>query len=78
LSETQYFIHLSRRLGYLSEQEADVLIAQTRQTFVCLHGLTKAVEKETGKLGKLVASVTSLIALALCSRGLWSSSPVVL
>lgn len=77
LSEAQYFIHLSRRLGYLSEQEADVLIGQTRQTFACLHGLIKAVEKETGKLGKLAASVSSLIVLALWTRGLWSGSPVV-
>ena len=70
LSETQYFIHLSRRLGYLSAQEADVLIGQTRRTFACLHGLINAVEKEAGKLGKLVASVTSLLVLALWSRSL--------
>ena len=72
LSETQYFIHLSQRLGYLSAQEADVLISQTKQTFACLHGLIKAVEKETGKFGKVVASVTSLIVLGFSSRGPWS------
>ena len=65
LSETQYFIHLSRRLGYLSAQEADGLVGQTKQTFACLHGLIKAVEKETGKFGKLVATVTSLLVLCL-------------
>ena len=65
LSETQYFIHLSRRLGYLSVQEADGLVGQTKQTFACLHGLIKAVEKETGKFGKLVATVTSLLVLCL-------------
>ena len=49
LSETQYFIHLSRRLGYLSDTDAEQLMNQTRQTFACLHGLIKAVEKESGK-----------------------------
>ena len=72
LSETQYFIHLSQRLGYLSAQEADALIGQTKQTFACLHGLIKAVEKETGKFGKMVDSVTSLIVIGLAH---WSSSP---
>jgi four helix bundle protein len=52
LSETQYFIHLSRRLGYLSKADAERLIGQTRQTFACLHGLIKAVERETGKYDK--------------------------
>jgi four helix bundle protein len=67
LSETQYFIHLSRRLGYLPDADAEHLIGQTRQTFACLHGLIKAVECETGKLGSLVARVTSLLALSLGS-----------
>ena len=71
LSETQYFIHLSQRLGYLSTQEADVLIGQTKQTFACLHGLIKAVEKETIKFGKVVATVTSLIVIGLAR---WSSN----
>jgi len=72
LSETQYFIHLSQRLGYLSAQEADFLIGQTKQTFACLHGLIKAVEKETGKFGKAVAVLTSLILLGFSSRDLLS------
>ncbi len=71
LSETQYFIHLSQRLGYFGADEAVALIGQTRQTFACLHGLIKAVEKESGKFGKLVATITSLLVLSL-SR--WSSS----
>ena len=64
LSETQYFVHLSRRLGYLGGPEADVLEAQIKDTFVRLHGLTKAVEKETGKLSRVVALVTSLLVLS--------------
>jgi four helix bundle protein len=50
LSETQYFIHLSQRLDFLTQPQAEDLTARTRQTFACLHGLIKAVEKESGKL----------------------------
>lgn len=50
LSEAQYFIHLAHRLRYLSGQETDNLLGQTKITFACLHGLIRAVEKETGKV----------------------------
>jgi four helix bundle protein len=49
LSETQYFIHLAQRLGYLAPEEAEKVYSQIRQAFGCLHGLIKAVEKEAGK-----------------------------
>ena len=71
LSETQYFVHLSRRLGYLSDADAERLIGQTRQTFACLHGLIKAVEREAGKFHKMIATVTSLLVLGMAR---WSSS----
>lgn len=70
LSETQYFVHLAHRLGYLDQQQADTLIRQTKQTFACLHGLIRAVEKESGKLTQVVATLTSLLVLGL-SR--WSA-----
>jgi four helix bundle protein len=71
LSETQYFIHLAGRLQYLSLAEVDVMQEQTRSAFACLHGLIRAVERETGKLSRAVATVTSLAALAMMhwSRG---------
>ena len=72
LSESQYFIHLSRRLEYISDAEAEQLIGQTKQTFACLHGLIKAVEKESGKFAKAVAVLTSLLVLSFSSRGPWS------
>ncbi|MGA2865234.1 MAG: four helix bundle protein [Verrucomicrobiota bacterium] len=77
LTETQYFIHLARRLGYLSEADAEQLHAQTKSTFACLHGLIRAVEKETGRLSTVVAAITSAVVLCLWSRGPWSvvSSP---
>src|SRR5215470_16096205 len=59
LSEAQYFIHLSRRLGYLLSEEADDLRQQTKTAFACLHGLIKAVEKEAGKLSKVIATTRS-------------------
>ncbi len=70
LSETQYFIHLACRLRYLSEEEAEKMVGQTKQTFACLHGLIKAVEKESGKFARMVAAISSLVVL-----GLWSRSP---
>ena len=57
LSETQYFVHPARRLGYLSSAEADVLREQTKLTFACLHDLIRAVEKEGGKLSKVIALI---------------------
>src|SRR5438045_8414170 len=65
LSEAQYFIHRARGLDYLSSEETGALQQQTKATFACLHGLIRAVEKEAGKLSKVVASITSLIVIAL-------------
>jgi four helix bundle protein len=74
LSEAQYFIHLAGRLGYLSSEEVASLHGQTKVTFGCLHGLIKAVEKETGKLGKGVATITSLLVIGFtCWSGGQSS-----
>jgi four helix bundle protein len=70
LSEAQYFVHLSRQLGYVSDADAERLIGQTKQTFACLHGLIKVVEKESGKFAKVVALLTSLLVLGLSSRSL--------
>ncbi len=64
LAETQYFIHLARRLGYLRNEEAEALHEQTKGAFACLHGLIQAVEKETGKVGRVVATLTSLLVLS--------------
>ena len=65
LTETQYFIHLAGRLGYLPSKEVDALQSQTKLVFGCLHGLVQAVEKEVGRLGKLAATVTSLLVLGV-------------
>ena len=74
LSETQYFIHLARRLDYLAEREAATLHTQTKMLFACLHGLIQSVEKEAGNVGKVVGMLTSLAAIGLAR---WSSSPTI-
>jgi four helix bundle protein len=73
LSETQYFIHLARRLNYFGQGESDALRGQAKMTFACLHGLIRAVEKEAGKVSKLVATVTSLIVIGMAH---WSRGPL--
>jgi four helix bundle protein len=47
LTETQYLLHLSNRLGYIVDQDNEVVTKQSRTTFARLHGLIKAVEKES-------------------------------
>src|SRR5437868_12469010 len=74
LSETQYFLHLAQRLGYLSSKETDDLWQQTKITFACLHGLIRAVEREAGKLRKVIATTTSLVEWSVV-RGLVASLP---
>ena len=46
LAETQYFLHLARRLGYLDEAQAGQLEKLAKETFACLYGLILAVRKE--------------------------------
>src|SRR5205823_12455398 len=45
VSETQYFIHVANRLGYLSHDEAGALRSNTKMAFGCLHALIQAVGK---------------------------------
>ncbi len=73
LAETQYFVHLAHRLGYLPDEGHLALLEQTKRTFACLHGLIKAVERETGKLARIVALLTSALMLGLLPsvRGRW-------
>jgi four helix bundle protein len=53
LSETQYFIHLAFRLGYLAEGEASKLHTQTKLAFGCLcMAWFKRSRKKRAKLAK--------------------------
>jgi four helix bundle protein len=74
LSETQYFIHLAHRLGYVSFEDAEALRDETKRAFGCLHALIQAVERETGKVGKIAATVTSLLVIGFAR---WAAGPMV-
>ena len=65
LAEARYFVHLAERLGYLPPGDSNCLEGQARETFGCLHGLIRAVEKESGKLATIAAALTSLAVLSL-------------
>jgi len=43
LAETQYLLHLARRLNFVDEAEFNEVDELSRQTFACLHGLIAAV-----------------------------------
>ena len=47
LAETQYFLHLAKRLGYLEDVQANQVEALAKEVFACLYGLIGAVRKET-------------------------------
>ena len=79
LSRAQYFIHLARRLGYLSDM--DLPAERTKRKFAYLHGLIRsAAKEEVWKITKIVASVGSLLVLSVLStrKGPVVSAPVVL
>ena len=46
LAETQYFLHLAKRLSYLDDVQANQVEALAKETFACLHGLILAVRRE--------------------------------
>lgn len=45
-AETQYFLHLARRPGYLDDAQAGQVEALAKEAFACPHGLSVAVRKE--------------------------------
>jgi hypothetical protein len=49
----------------VGEEKQAELESMFRRTFACLLGLISAVERESGKLGKAVAIITSAIVLGL-------------
>ena len=46
LAETQYFLHLAKRLGYINDGNAERAEVLAKETFACLHGLILVVRKE--------------------------------
>ena len=66
-SETQYFIHLAGRLGYLDAEQQAALAVNTNEAAQTLYGLIKAVESEAGMFKSTLAKISSLFALGLSS-----------
>jgi four helix bundle protein len=60
LAETEYFLHLSKRLGYLLEDDYQKLEALRRETAATLSGLIKAVRSELDISTKCVLFILSL------------------
>ncbi len=58
-------LHLSHGLGYLSDATYQALAEQVKVSFGCLHELVRAVERESSKLAKGTALLTSALILGL-------------
>lgn len=63
LAETRHFIHLTPRLEYVPESDANAVEELSRRAYACLHGLIKAEEKDAGKPDRLAATVKALAVL---------------
>ena len=71
LAETQYLIHLSTRLGYISEEQYLVLEENLNETAKTLYGLIKVVKKEAGIINVIFAFLSSSLIYYL-SKGSYS------
>ena len=65
LSETQYLLHLSARLGYLTATESERLQSSVTETFKCLHGLIKSVEKDSSMISRATSVLTSILVIGM-------------
>jgi four helix bundle protein len=63
LAETEYFLHLSHQLGYLSKEDFDSLSERCNSAFATLYGLIKSVKKEASLVTKAIALLTSGLVL---------------
>lgn len=63
LTEAHYFIHLSHRLGYLSDEIFKDLIAKASESLRILAGLIRTVESQVGRLGRTSARMVSTVIL---------------
>jgi four helix bundle protein len=64
LTEVEYLLLLSHDLGYLTDKQYKELQQEVKTVHAPLHGLIKAVEKETGPLGNIVALIAGTLAIA--------------
>ena len=64
LTEAGYLLHLSHDLGYLTDKQYTELRQEVKAIHAPLHGLTKAVKKEMGTLGNIMALIASTLTIA--------------
>lgn len=64
-AEVEYFIHLSNRLQYIDERQAEDISEFVDRTQSCLYGLIKAVEKEVGPVRRNAAKLSSFLVLTI-------------
>jgi four helix bundle protein len=67
LKETEYFLLLSRNLGYIPSDRHDHVSQIVNGAFSPLHGLIKAVQKEVGLFGRSWVLLANFFALTLAS-----------
>lgn len=68
LAEVRYHLHLSRRLEFLDPDQYAKIHASQVEAASTLRGLVKAVEKDTSVVTKLLAFITSSIALSSATK----------
>lgn len=76
LTETQYLIHLAKRLGYVGGENATELEKLVKSAFVRLHGLVQSVKKEAGIPRALLALLTSGLSLGMARALPYAGSSV--
>lgn len=65
LSETEYLLHLSRRLEYFDDADYHELNKLREDTGKLLHGLIRSVKSETKLLSRIIAFLTSSLVLGI-------------
>lgn len=61
VAETEYLLHLSNRLGYLTKEKFDKINVLKQESAKTLFGLISSVEKESGFVSRSIALITSTI-----------------
>lgn len=78
MSETEYLVHLARRLGYLNSSEFERINELCEEAAKTLYGLIQSVSKEVGPSSKshVFVTIIPVFSLSLWSivYRLWSSS----
>ena len=64
IAETEYLLHLSHRLKYLTDGEYNKIERIREETAKMLYGLIGSVKKETGLTSRVTALISSVIILS--------------